>query len=708
MFDLNETKVMKMSNNDKARKIKGFTLLEISISITIIGVLMVFALQAYTKYRVDQVRRVTMENVKAANTKIVEYLSQNVRYPCPAVMNAPRDTAAYGMEGDCSVPIAANGLCVGGTCVEEGTRTFARTAPTPPFTPSVRRGALPFRSLNLPEEMAYDGYGNRLQYAVTEHLATADYTPNEGAIEIVDANGVTVLKEAGSAQFIVFSTGENGVGGYSIDGVPSSPCAGAGNDVQNCNTSLVNINAIYRAMVPDRTAANYYDDVVAYDTTSEAPAWQYSDGFSINARQVEDDPVLVDDDDTALVKDGVRMDIAGEILVDGDVRAVRYCTDIVDGTDPVNEECFESDKLAGAYADGKGMECTGGTILAGIRNGEPICITQSAMGTCPAGTLMTGVDSNSNPVCSDPPVTCPEYTYSRCGENQTYPVSYHGDEVTHNFGFSYWRRLRCYDGRWQYRSSGGSCSCSAGTYTQTYSCGTGYTGTRTREVTTTCDDGVRRTTYGSWNRDNCTCVGASYTQTTNCPSGMSGQRTRDRTMACPSGAWSYGAWSSIEDSCTCQPRDPQERTVACGGGQQGTQVETKSYICPAGGGQGYWDSNWVVDPARSNCSCVAGTTQTKSASDCPSGEIGTVYYERVTNCDQPGGGWGPWVEVSNSCRLRSCVWRAIGSSVGGTFGIGAGGVTDPCTCGRANTACYLQRGTNDFINYSECACELDD
>ena len=689
-----------MLNCQKTKKTRGFTLLEVSITMTVLGILMVFVMQAYSKYRVDQVRRITIENVKAANTKIVEYLTLNAKYPCPAALGFPRNDPNYGLEGNCSISIGVDGTCdANGTCVEQGARVVV-----PHGRPSVRRGALPFRALNMPESMSYDGYGNRIQYAVTERLTnSASYDPNHGTVEIIDANDVTVLKQPGTAQFIVFSSGVNAVGAYTTDGVRVNDCIGTANDVENCNTSMPNRQAIYRAMVHDLTSANYYDDIVAYDTTSEAPAWQFTDSSAVNARQVENDNVLVFDDEAA-TPNGARVEINGNVRVDGHVQTTRYCTDTVDGATPTNEECFESDKLAGETATGGGMECTDpNTVMTGIRNSAPICVSILSLGSCPAGQLMTGVDADLKPICDAVPVTCPDYTYSRCGDSFTYPASLHGAEVTSSaMGFSYHRRLRCNNGSWQYRTSWGHCSCTAGVYTQNYSCGTGFSGRRYRDVTTVCNgDGTITRTYDAWDRSGCSCIGATDTDTQNCPDDMSGQRTRVNTFNCGTESWDYGAWTTVADSCSCVPRAAQTRTVSCTNGMSGTRTEEKAYLCP----DSTWSTTWTE--TANNCTCNPATTETKVASDCPVGQIGDVFYERTSACDQPGGGWGAWTEVSNTCRAQSCVWRPLGTSTpDGSYGVGAGGVSEACSCGRANTSCYLQKGANSYDNYAECACEL--
>lgn len=267
---------------DGRSAIRGYTLIELAVVMTVTGILVASFTSAYNLYMQQQMRMKTEQNASMVTSSLSNFLIQKGRYPCPARADAHRDEADYGMETECNpvmncddvaktcvdnpayptynyntcpvgnaypaAPDIANGqgLCfekseayitldnwmwlkgAGGVgCFNGGNGNAGKSKgfcpgasgvgiPTDKITiqPPVRRGIIPFRTLALPEEMAFDGQGNRFSYAVSENQAvTAAYEPNKGGIRVLNAQGqpyfaitvdTPVLRPnslAGSAQF---------------------------------------------------------------------------------------------------------------------------------------------------------------------------------------------------------------------------------------------------------------------------------------------------------------------------------------------------------------------------------------------------------------------------------------------------------------------------------------------------------------------------
>lgn len=80
---------------------KGFTLIEIAISMMILGVIMASALSAYGIYKQKQEIMRTSEVVQTVNQSLQSFKSNFGRYPCPAPILEPRNSANYGREVAC-------------------------------------------------------------------------------------------------------------------------------------------------------------------------------------------------------------------------------------------------------------------------------------------------------------------------------------------------------------------------------------------------------------------------------------------------------------------------------------------------------------------------------------------------------------------------------------------------------------------------------
>ncbi len=407
----------------------GFSLIELAIGVVIIGVLLAGALQSYRIWREQQQTKTTAEHVNKVSYAIQAFIAANGYFPCPASLTAPRNNDAYGTETDCSdvtqAPVGP-GLSADGVGAGLSGRFVTADGDADPLTPDttfnprVRIGGVPFRTLNIPERLQYDAYGSRIVYAVTEFLANSNgrIQPGVGGINVVDRNANPVLDIPDSVNFIVVAPGRNLLGGYNMQGAQGTACAGATVDVENCT---IDATFVVDQKV-DLVGANYFDDVVTYNTPIDFPRWIRSRTNPIDIHTLEPDAVVGGDfifgqratlsaANPNMIDDGAKLWVRGSVRVDGDLKTDNVCNEN-------NEDCFNPSVIAGA-----GVNCAPGSgLMRGVSTEEfprgpnptdppgewrtdALC-SNTFSRSCPTGQHMTGISSGSPQCACIYPGTC--------------------------------------------------------------------------------------------------------------------------------------------------------------------------------------------------------------------------------------------------------------------------------------------------------------
>jgi prepilin-type N-terminal cleavage/methylation domain-containing protein len=246
----------------RTKAVSGFTLIEISIALVIIGLLMSSAFSMITMYSKGKMQGVTRGNLRNAEAALKSYLEMNGYYPCPASSLPRRNQEGFGRAIEsCITPNEVNSSTTSiygsdGVHVSEGRDGY-----------KVRTGILPFRSLGIPDADALDGWGRLLQYAVTEKLTSYDtFDQKEGAIDVLADDKKSRITPPASMQYVVFSTGADGKGGYSGDGVPLDSCPPGLLESYNCDGDAVFMDAQSRLVPSGNQPAQSvdYDDRIVY------------------------------------------------------------------------------------------------------------------------------------------------------------------------------------------------------------------------------------------------------------------------------------------------------------------------------------------------------------------------------------------------------------------------------------------------------------
>jgi FG-GAP repeat len=243
------------------RRQAGFTLLTMSIMLTVAAIIMVSMLPGRDAGDYNQKVLTTAQKLDKVEWAMRGFMLYNGRRPCPADGQYDINNHYFGIE-------AANlGTCTGGT-------------PAAPMGPDagtglVVGGVIPTKSLNLPDEYAFDEWGRRMTYVVDIRATNKGYAPAlsaghlTGGIQIETTTGGAVID---NVAYAYISHGPDGHGAFPAQGstVANRINAGSTDQDQNTNAGVSNDgNFTYNTtnftnvkIRKDRTAT--FDDMVYY------------------------------------------------------------------------------------------------------------------------------------------------------------------------------------------------------------------------------------------------------------------------------------------------------------------------------------------------------------------------------------------------------------------------------------------------------------
>lgn len=214
-----------MKNLSLKRSKKGFTLIELSVVLVIVGIMVygatsMFAMTA-AKARIDA----TNNTLDAIERALRLHYQTAGRLPCVAVGNLPLGNASFGVEN-----------CTG-------------TA-----------GVVPTRTLNLPDSYMFDGWGNRISYVVDTDCDTAWVSETCAAnITIQDNSGAD--NRTTTAAYALISYGKNGLGAFNRNG-GSNGAATVAAELENTDADTTFRDDFIRDW--DGVGATYFDDMVRW------------------------------------------------------------------------------------------------------------------------------------------------------------------------------------------------------------------------------------------------------------------------------------------------------------------------------------------------------------------------------------------------------------------------------------------------------------
>ncbi len=181
-------------------KIKGFSLLEISIVLTVVAVAVGSGVMVFNKYSNESKVSQTEFTMKQVMKAIKQYTLEYGELPCPADITDPQSDANFGLG-------VTPGTCTGAISND-----------------NLFKGMVPVHTLNIYPSLAMDAWGNRFDYQVVQ-VATADdalctpsgagCTPKADAGDYVDLQNYGKTNFGSSVLVVLLSHGANGFGAYS-------------------------------------------------------------------------------------------------------------------------------------------------------------------------------------------------------------------------------------------------------------------------------------------------------------------------------------------------------------------------------------------------------------------------------------------------------------------------------------------------------------
>ncbi len=238
---------MKNSSNS------AFSLLEIAIVLTIIGVVLTLSVSGLKSQLDSSEITSTKQRLNTIKLAIENYRIQFEKYPCPALPNLASSNASYGDSvADCYTTCPA-----GLNCVANATNNTLQ---------DMAQGSVPFKTLGISPELTLDPWGNKITYAIDARF-TQDLNrcETDGLISIQDYSNNSVTSKA---MYVLVSHGMDQKGAYSpSSGTIPTACDGSAKDGANCdNNTTFRISEISTS----NTNTAYYDDIMLFNSNAKA------------------------------------------------------------------------------------------------------------------------------------------------------------------------------------------------------------------------------------------------------------------------------------------------------------------------------------------------------------------------------------------------------------------------------------------------------
>ena len=268
----------------RRRPASGFTLLEMGVVVVVIA-LIVAASLSMGQYSVETARRINTTNkLDAIENALMAFRVANNRLPCPADATLADPAVVSGVNYYAVESVNAGACTTGSGYDGNGHRTSAASPArrriiytllslppggnsNSPVGTTVAEGGVPVRTLNLPDDFMYDGWGRAFAYAVwTPLTAVPTGVPPTGAPAGFVNYGIygnclaAKVQNAGytnrstMADYVLVSYGSDGHGGYLKTGARYSSGSDNPDEKTNCHCDSTATDTGYAATMCNVTS----------------------------------------------------------------------------------------------------------------------------------------------------------------------------------------------------------------------------------------------------------------------------------------------------------------------------------------------------------------------------------------------------------------------------------------------------------------------
>lgn len=254
----------------------GYTILELSITLTIIAVLIVGGLTSFNQHTQTKRLNITQERLERIEAALQHFVQQYNYLPCPNDQSFIESNASFGLADTYS----------------ESTHSCTNI--------SDNTGAVPVYTLQLPSSFSYDGWGRKFTYRIASGLGDKDtflaQLPHgdyfSGDLKIIDSYGIEKTSmfyhNPRGAAYILFSHGANGLGAWHKN---STEAPGTNiNDLEE-----ENINHAINKRYIQSFSTPYFDDILRFKEKAALYPQSYQSPIIISQQTCSNAYALVQD-----------------------------------------------------------------------------------------------------------------------------------------------------------------------------------------------------------------------------------------------------------------------------------------------------------------------------------------------------------------------------------------------------------------------------
>lgn len=274
--------------------LKAFSLIELSVAIVIISIMVSGLLSLATNSANNDKAKKTQDNIEKIYQAMGVYLLEkrslslgdSYALPCPAAITSKKSSdASYGLAA------GTTGVCADGS----GVYNFNNLV----------YGMVPVRDLNLPSDIAEDGYGNKFGYLIQKEFTGDNFgvtSSNGVGIDVIRKN-TSMLNPAKLAMFAIISYGPNKSGAFNANSNSQNPLSTDAAEKDNHPTVNQTLDTavfyndgltyttkvVLRASASDATTV--FDDVIFFKTRDEMVK-DFNALYTINCPAVSADTTI--------------------------------------------------------------------------------------------------------------------------------------------------------------------------------------------------------------------------------------------------------------------------------------------------------------------------------------------------------------------------------------------------------------------------------